>query len=119
MLAEVASLLNRDGNAPLENVSQSGGDGLVFAGVEECDDGGLLIGCTSGCRLAECQRLDTVAKPMSSDDLEMKMMWMQAHQMPQPPSSDLLDMQGYRLCFQFTNDGSGPVSQRCFYCLQR
>ena len=90
------------------------GDGLVFAGVEECDDGGLLIGCTSGCRLAECQRLDTVAKPMSSDDLEMKMMWMQAHQMPQPPSSDLLDMQGYRLCFQFTNDGSGTVSKGAF-----
>lgn len=92
------------------------GDGLVFPGVEECDDGGLLLGCTSSCKLSECQRLGPVAKPQNEDieDLEMHILWTQAHGMRNPPSSDLLAMQGYKVCFNFTEGHGQAVSKDDF-----
>eukprot|EP00930_Biecheleria_cincta_P095169 TRINITY_DN8717_c0_g1_i1.p1 TRINITY_DN8717_c0_g1~~TRINITY_DN8717_c0_g1_i1.p1 ORF type:complete len:4275 (-),score=745.93 TRINITY_DN8717_c0_g1_i1:795-13364(-) len=88
------------------------GDGLVFRGVEECDDGGLLLGCTSSCRIAECRRLEAAALADKDNDKEMTTLWTRLHQMPNPPDPDLLHMQGYTLCFNFTDDGSSPVTSK-------
>ena len=79
--------------------------------MEECDDGGLLLGCTSACKLAECQRVEAAARPLGEEDMEMETLWMEAYRMPSPPSSDLLAMQGYKLCFNFSGpDSSVPRS---------
>ena len=86
------------------------GDGLVFDGLEECDDGGLLQGCSSDCKLLSCSRDEVSVNEFasgipSSSDPELMATLKEKYHVPAQESSEQLELQGYTPCFRLKIHG--------------
>ncbi|CAE7858952.1 unnamed protein product, partial [Symbiodinium necroappetens] len=80
------------------------GDGLLFEGMEECDDGGMLQGCSTDCKLLACQRQEVGISSQSlsgasSTDQELMATLREVHLVPAKDSSQRMELQGYFRCF--------------------
>ncbi|CAE7259916.1 unnamed protein product [Symbiodinium sp. CCMP2592] len=79
-------------------------DGLLFQGMEECDDGGMMQGCSTDCKLLACQRQEVGISSQSVSgaswtDPELMATLREVHLVPAKDSSQRMELQGYVRCF--------------------